>query len=51
MHISDHYEYRVFRDGTGNVGARVGLFKLVFRIKFNNWWDKNASKIIEKYRA
>lgn len=46
--IPDLYEYRVFYDGTQDVKARAGIFKLVFRTKFNNSWDPSGS--IKKYK-
>lgn len=51
FHISDLYQYRVLRDGTGDLDYRARLFTLAFRVKLNNWWSKNAQKIIEKYIA
>lgn len=47
--ISDLYEYRIRNDGTGDVAARLSTFKCGVRTKLNNWWSRNATKIINKY--
>lgn len=49
FNIPDLYEYRVLRDGTGDLDDRQRLFTQAFRVKLNNWWTKNAQEIIDKY--
>lgn len=46
--ISGLYEHRVLLNGKGDIKTRKELFKTAFRIKLNNWWSANASKILAK---
>ena len=41
---SDLFEYRARCNGTGDLDARLRLFKHTFRTKLNNWWMKNGQK-------
>lgn len=41
------YEYRVLSNGRDNIKARLGLFKLVYRSKFNNFWENISRKLIK----
>lgn len=45
--MQNMYEYRVLCNGRDNIKMRLGLFKLVFRSKFNNFWKEiiNSFKI------
>lgn len=40
----DLYEYRVRRDGDGDVNGRINLFKTTYRQKLNNLWRKYEPK-------
>lgn len=42
------YERRVALNAKGDVKSRIGLFKLGFRTKLNNWWNANAVKILNE---
>lgn len=41
----DLFEYRILLDGS-NVDSRSKVFKVAFRTNVNNWWFKNAPKVI-----
>lgn len=43
--MKNMYDYRVLRNGRGDSKTRMGLFKLVFRSKLNNWWKDHIKNV------